>query len=75
MVLLSTLWMELLSTEIGTALWMELLSTEIGIVGIPRTQETKGRPWGQGRVEWSTEDPAAEAGQGAVLSFGTVCPG
>ena len=38
-------------------LWMELLSTEIGTVGIPRTQETKGQPWGQGRVEWNTEDP------------------
>ena len=59
MVLLSTLWMELLSTDTGIALWMELLSIEIRIAGIPRTQETKGRPWGQGRVQWNREDPAA----------------
>ena len=64
MVLFSTLWMELLSTDTGIALWMELLSIEIRIAGIPRTQETKGRSWVQGRVEWNTEDLAAEAGQG-----------
>ena len=60
MELLSTLWMELLSTDTGIALWMELLSTEIGIAGIPRTQETKGRLWGQDRVKWNTEDPVPE---------------
>ena len=59
MVLISTLWIELLSTYTGIALWMELLSIEIGIVGIPRTLETKGQLWGQGRFKWNTEDPAA----------------
>ena len=53
---------------------MELLSTEIGTAGIPRTQETKGRLWGQGRVEWNTEDLAAEVGQGDCALFRDSLP-
>ncbi|KAK7811210.1 hypothetical protein U0070_026550 [Myodes glareolus] len=53
----------------GDTLWIELLSTEIGTAGIPRTQETKGRQWGQGSILRNTEDPAAEA-EGGV--FGTL---
>ena len=54
--------MDLLSAGAGTvSVWMELLSTETGMPGIPRTLLTKGRSWEKDRVEWSTEDPAAEA--------------
>ena len=42
--------MKLLST-----LWIELLSTAAGIAGISRTQETKGQQqWGPRRVPWNT---------------------
>ena len=53
---------------------MELLSTDTGSSGSPRTPQTKVRMWGQGRVNWNTEDCAAED-EGALPSLaGTFRP-
>ena len=60
--------MDLFSAETGNVpVWVELLSTDTESPGSPRTLETKGRPWGQGRVEWKTEDPAGGAGGGGAM--------
>lgn len=50
-------------------LWIELLSTEAGTACIPRTQEKEGRQWGQGGDPWNTEDPATEAEAGFCALF------
>ena len=48
--------------------WMVLFSTGTGTPGSPRTPQTKGWTWWEGRVMWNKEAPAAGVG-GPLCSF------